>query len=277
MSRVAVVADVHANYCALEAVLSHAGAEHVEAVFFLGDVVGYGPEPQRCLKLLQESADLEAWVTGNHDEDLGTLTEAIAGHDGDGEELLEELGGEIWATSDARAALRINLRLLDLYPDRREFLRARPAQAAVGERFFLVHGGLREGSPTTTYTRNRWDARDEFECLDARENGTSAKFLLVGHTHVPACFGQAEAGGEFQALTAASGSPVDLDGGRWLLNPGSVGQPRDGDWRASYMVLDEGRLTATVHRIEYDVRTTQARMELQRMPDNLITRLVAGR
>jgi diadenosine tetraphosphatase ApaH/serine/threonine PP2A family protein phosphatase len=80
-----------------------------------------------------------------------------------------------------------------------------------------------------------------------------------------------------EVVHLAPGRPVGLDGGSWLLNPGSVGQPRDGDWRASYLVVDESRSTAQLHRVEYDLRTTQDRMASLGLPVNLATRLAAGR
>jgi len=222
-TRWAVLSDVHSNYRALEAVLRDAEAAGADAFFCLGDVVGYGPEPNRSVRRLMATIPNGAWVTGNHDDALAILARSAGRADAESSDALSELIGP---RADPREALRANWELLQHFPDRVEFLAARRFEATVGDRYFLVHGGCRNGRPNTTSTENRWEARDEF-------------------------------------LT--------------LLNPGSVGQPRDGDPRACFLILDENRWTVELRRVCYDVAAVQRAMAELEFPPNLIRRLGVGR
>jgi predicted phosphodiesterase len=240
--RVAVISDIHANLYALEAVLSAIDREHVDAIWCLGDLVGYGPRPNRCCAAVRARADLS--LAGNHD--LGVI----------GRLELSDF------SPDAAAAARWSRTVLD--EDARGFLGSLPPSAE--------HGGVElfHGSPRDPI----WDYVLTDEAAEASFRLTSADVVLVGHSHVALALAwerDALAGG-----IAPGGSEHDLSRGRWLLNPGSVGQPRDGDPRAAYLVLDLGRRFASFRRVAYPVERTQAEIWDRGLPDTLAERLAHG-
>ena len=269
-NRWAVLSDVHSNFCALEEVLEDAEAQEIDGYLFLGDAVGYGPEPHRCLQALRERVNGGPWVLGNHDEALNAIN-------GDPpREPPAAVEEKIGQREETWLALRSNYELLRLRPEDLEHLAARAKQSRLGERVVLIHGGGRRGEPTTTYTRIPEQARDELKALDNR--GEAFDLLLVGHTHLPAAFREIEPGGhDCQQVKVKAIENIELGNRRWVLNPGSVGQPRNGDPRAAYMILDLGRNVAEFRRVEYAHETTQKRMELLDLPEILIRRLAAGR
>jgi len=240
--RVAVISDIHGNLHALEAVLADIDRHAPDEVWCLGDVVGYGPRPNECVALARERSTLA--LCGNHDlAVLGTLD-------------VSDFSG------DAAAAVRWTQDVLS--PDARTWLGSlQPAAARAGADLF--HGSPRD--PVWDYVLSEEVAR--FSLLE-----TEAPIVLVGHTHVPiAVTGDAEsaAGGH-----AAAGYEVDFGTGRWLLNPGSVGQPRDADPRAAYLVLDLDAGRATFRRVQYDDGRTQEAMRAAGLPLALAQRLEYG-
>jgi predicted phosphodiesterase len=240
--RVAVISDIHANLHALEAVLAALDAERPDAVWCLGDLVGYGPRPNRCCLSLAARADLS--LCGNHD--LGVL--GAIGIDEFSDEAAE---AALWTREVLSADARAYLEGLA------------PAGAAHGVQLF--HGSPRD--PVWDYVLSGDAALDALEL-------TETPIVLVGHSHVPIQIVLAD-----ETLTgglAPAGTEVDLSEGRWLLNPGSVGQPRDGDPRAAYLLLDlrEGR--ASFRRVEYAVEQTQAEIRERGLPDALAERLARG-
>ncbi len=274
-NRWAVLSDVHSNYLALEAVLRDAAAAGVEGFFCLGDVVGYGPEPNRCVKRLMAEVHDGAWVAGNHDDALAVLARSERCADGEASDSLNEL---ISSRDDPREALRSNWELLQHFPERVEFLAAQRFETTIGDRTFLVHGGCRNGRPNTTATANRWEARDEFGALHGRPGRAAPRIILVGHTHQPVFFREVPSDDiGFETVDALPCRELSLEDRRWVLNPGSVGQPRDGDPRASYLILDERRGTVELRRVRYDVEAVQRAMAELGFPRNLIRRLKAGR
>lgn len=240
--RVAVISDIHGNLHALEAVFAALDAERPAAVWSLGDVVGYGPRPNRCCLSLAARADLA--LCGNHD--LGVV----------GTIGLDEFSGEA-----AEAALWTREVLSG---EARSFLEGlTPSGSAEGVELF--HGSPRD--PVWDYVLSGEAALDALEL-------TTAPIVLVGHSHVPIqvlLAGQTLTGG-----LAPDGTEVDLTEGRWLLNPGSVGQPRDGDPRAAFLLLDLAAGRAVFRRVEYDVERTQAEIRERGLPDALAERLARG-
>jgi predicted phosphodiesterase len=227
--RIALLSDVHSNLPALDAVLAAAGA--VDAVWHLGDIVGYGPDPDGVVGRLREVGALG--VRGNHDA-------AAAG------------GPEIdWFNPDARRAMEWTRGVIA--DETRDWLVALPERRTESGCAF-VHGSPRE--PLWEYVTSVGVARDNFRVLEA-------SIGLHGHTHVPVAW-------------VEDGKRFEIDGRRVLVNPGSVGQPRDGDPDASFAILDLEAGVVTWHRAAYDVRAVQAAMREAGLPASLVTRLTTG-
>jgi predicted phosphodiesterase len=239
--RVAVISDVHANRHALDAVLDAVAAERPDVVWCLGDTVGYGPQPNECCNLVSERSDV--CLVGNHDlVVLGQL--AVS-------DFNEEAAAAASWTSDV------------LTESARDFLAGlRPAADAAG--VSLYHASARD--PVWEYILSEEAALATFELA-------TADLILVGHSHVALAL-RLDGGGVAGGL-APSGTGLQLEG-RWLLNPGSVGQPRDGDPRAAWLMLDLEQRTASFRRVPYPVRETQAEMRDLGLPPSLAARLERG-
>ncbi len=238
--RIAVLSDIHANLPALDAVLADAG--DVDGIWHLGDVVGYGPDPNGVVARLRDLGAIG--VRGNHDA-------AACG------------GPEIdWFNPDARRAMEWTRTAIR--PPALEWLAAQPERRTL-EGCELVHGSPRE--PLWEYILSSSLARDNLAFLDQPTG-------LHGHTHIPVAF--VEDDGRVDRIPAADGSQLKLRGRRALVNPGSVGQPRDGDPSASYLILDPGAGAMTWHRVDYDVGAVQAAMRDLGLPGFLISRLSVG-
>jgi predicted phosphodiesterase len=238
--RVAVLSDIHANLVALDAVLGSLGS--VDAVWHLGDVVGYGPEPDGVVERL--TAIRASGVRGNHD------AAALGGSEID------------WFNPDARAAMEWTKSAIR--PATRAWLEALQ-ERHVDDQFTLVHGSPRD--PMWEYVTSVPIARANIAVLGTR-------FGLHGHTHVPIVFRHSDRG--IEAVSPTVGSTMTLDDRQALINPGSVGQPRDGDPSASYMLLDTAAATCSWHRVAYDVSAVQAAMSALRLPARLVDRLAFG-
>ncbi|MFL5913935.1 MAG: metallophosphoesterase family protein [Gaiellaceae bacterium] len=239
--RIAVVSDVHSNLAALEAVLAAIDAAPPDEIWCLGDVVGYGPRPNECCEIVESRADI--CLAGNHDLAVsGTID-------------LEEFRG------DAAVAARWTRDVLS--ESARAFLdRLEPQDERDG--VALYHGSARD--PVWEYVLSD-------DAAAATLAVSPLPLVLVGHSHVAL-----EVEWRDDTLTgglAPDGTHVDVRG-RVLLNPGSVGQPRDGEPRAAYLVLDLDARTATFHRVEYDIERTQAEMRAARLPEALAARLTRG-
>jgi len=238
--RVAVLSDIHGNLPALDAVL--AALAPYDVVWQLGDVVGYGPQPDEVVARLSEIG--ARGVRGNHDAAaIGALsTEAF--------------------NDDARTAVEWTAGILDT--DVLDWLSGLPERATSGD-FTLVHGSPRD--PTWEYVFTHAVARANMSAFEGPH-------CLVGHTHVPLVFRQD--GARLEAMEPVPDVPLELDQRRAILNPGSVGQPRDGDPRACGMVLDTTLATATWHRVGYPIEEVQSRMRTLELPNRLIERLSHG-
>ena len=238
--RIAVVSDVHGNLVALDAVLAHAGP--VDAVWHLGDIVGYGPDPNGVVARLSGLGAVG--VRGNHD------AAAVGGPE------IEQFNPE------ARAAMEWTRGAITDVT--RDWLRAQPQRREEDE-VSLVHGSPRD--PTWEYLTTATIARGSFEAMTTTHG-------LNGHTHIPVAF--VLDAGRIAAVRPSDGQQVSLTGTRTLLNPGSVGQPRDGDPAASYLILDPEAGTAIWHRVRYDVPMVQAAMTAAGLPRRLAERLAHG-
>jgi diadenosine tetraphosphatase ApaH/serine/threonine PP2A family protein phosphatase len=239
--RVAVISDVHANRHALDAVLADVDAEGVDAVWCLGDTVGYGPQPNECCALVRARADL--CLVGNHD--------LVA---------LGELSVSDFNEEAAAAAVWTNEVLT---PESESFLRSlSPAGAEDGVELF--HASARD--PVWEYVLTEEAAKTTFEL-------TTAPLVLVGHSHVALALALED--GAVSGGLAPAATEVALDGRR-LLNPGSVGQPRDGDPRAAWLVLDTDRRFASFRRVAYPIEETQAEIRAAGLPPALAARLQRG-
>jgi diadenosine tetraphosphatase ApaH/serine/threonine PP2A family protein phosphatase len=238
--RIAVLSDVHSNLPALDTVLNHAGS--VDAIWHLGDVVGYGPDPDAVVDRLASVGAIG--VRGNHD------AAAVGGNEID------------WFNADAAAAMEWTRRAIS--PATAAWLAALPERREIGD-FTLVHGSPLD--PIWEYVTSTGAARDNIAAI-ATAHG------LIGHTHVPLAFSLE--GGRIERIAPAGVPGPDLDGRRMLLNPGSVGQPRDGDPRASYLLLDLASRRATWVRVAYDVDAVRGAMRSAGLPVRLIERLRHG-
>jgi predicted phosphodiesterase len=237
--RVAVVSDIHANLAALEAVLAAIDASPPDEIWCLGDLVGYGARPNECCALVRERATV--CLGGNHDLAVrGTID-------------LSDFSG------DAGIAAEWTRGVID--EESLAFLQTLDVQGTA-HGIALYHGSARD--PVWEYVLSD-------EAAAATLTMTDAATVLVGHSHVALSVSSMLAGG-----LAPQGTKIDLTSARWLLNPGSVGQPRDGDPRAAYLTLDLHTHTAGFDRVEYDVERTQAEIRAAGLPEPLASRLETG-
>ncbi len=240
---IAIVSDVHGNRQAFEAVLAAIDAAGCERIWCLGDLVGYGADPDACVDLARERCELN--LAGNHDLAVtGTLP-------------VEDFSAWAYAaTSWTQATIRPGtlafLEGLEPY-DHREGL------------------GLFHASPRDPVWEYVLSAQQAAECLDAQAD----RICLIGHSHVALSFSR-EPGGLTAGQTRLAGSVLALADGEWLLNPGSVGQPRDGDPRAAWLEFDLQALSATYHRVEYDIEAAGAAIRAAGLPEGLAERLRYG-
>ena len=241
--RVAIASDIHGNKQAFEAVIAAAEADGADELWCLGDLVGYGAEPDACVALADAHCTL--CLAGNHDL---AVVEVLS---------LEEFSrGAALAAYWTREVIR---------PDTREYLLSLKPQSHA-EGIGLFHASPRD--PIWEYVLSALAAE---LCFDA----TDYRISLIGHSHVALSFHRPE-GQPATGTTRRAGSEVDLSAGEWLVNPGSVGQPRDGDPRAAWLVLDTGAWTATWRRAEYDIGGAQAAIRAANLPDSLAERLQYG-
>ena len=242
-SRVAVISDVHANWHALEAVLEAIDAESPDELWCLGDIVGYGPRPNPCCESVRTRSAV--CLAGNHD--LGVL----------GEVDLADFAPDAVASAEWTRGV--------LTAGSRDFLEPlRPSGR--GDRVELFHASPRD--PV-------WDYVLTADAVEASFELTEEPLVLVGHSHVPLAIVHLD--GEFGGGHAPEGTDVDLGTeARLLLNPGSVGQPRDGDPRASWLLLDFGAGRARFRRASYPFERTQEEIRERGLPDALAERLARG-
>lgn len=243
--RYAILSDIHSNLAAFQAVLqdldSRGGAEHI---WCLGDIVGYGPEPRECITLLRQHDHI--CVAGNHD--WGALEKID----------LSDFNPE------AAAACRWTG--LQLGADEVDYIANLGLTYCEGD-FTFAHGSPRE--PIWEYLLSTHSARINFDYFET-------PFCLVGHSHMPLVFEQPRSGADCVSRELAPDEALVLGNVRLIINPGSVGQPRDGDPRASYAVYDSSQGTVYHYRVPYDIGVTQRKMTDFGLPQRLISRLEHG-
>jgi diadenosine tetraphosphatase ApaH/serine/threonine PP2A family protein phosphatase len=245
--RAAVISDVHSNQPALEAVLEAIDAVGVEEIWCLGDVVGYGAQPDACADLIQQRCDV--CLAGNHD--------------------LAVLGALDVSTFSETAAVAVEWTRDNASPATIEFLRGlKPAAARAGV-------GLFHASPSDPV----WEYVLSIDQAEAGLNAQEQRIGLIGHSHIALFFTRPDGAGkgEAQGAQAGDGAVLGLEGGSWLLNPGSVGQPRDSDPRAAWLELDTEQRTARYHRVDYDIATAAETILAAGLPSQLADRLAVGR
>jgi diadenosine tetraphosphatase ApaH/serine/threonine PP2A family protein phosphatase len=240
--RYLIISDIHANLAAFESVLNDVNGDW-DIIWCLGDVVGYGPDPNECVELLRQHKHL--CLSGNHDWavlgrlDINTFND------------------------DAQKAITWTRGILT--EENRLYLEKLPSSAQEAE-FTLAHGSPRQ--PVWEYIADSQIAIANFEYF-------MTPYCLVGHTHSPVVYEQVR-NGEVVPHLPVYGQPFPMDGCRMIINPGSVGQPRDYDPRASYAILDTENMTWEHRRVLYSVQETQWRMNHHHLPFRLIARLQFG-
>jgi len=241
--RVLVISDIHANITALEAVLKDAGT--VDEVWCLGDIVGYGPDPNLCVEDVRELPHLTS-LLGNHDV-------AIIG-----QMSLSVFNG------DARRSLIWQERVLTA--DNMDFLKTLPQNLKVRHGVSLVHGSPRD--PIWEYVITTLSARLNLNHFDT-------PWCFVGHSHIQCMFQYDEENDRLSLEIPPPGQVLELKP-RAILNPGSVGQPRDRDPRAAYAIYDPDAKTWEPRRVKYHIAEVQARIRQSGLPEKHALRLAEG-
>lgn len=253
MNRYAVISDIHGNLHAMHAVLNRISKLKVDGVICLGDIVGYGPFPGECLDLAVRSCMV--LIQGNHD--LGAVDPKVAG------------------TFNYAAKAALDWTRTKLGPLHLNALCRLPHVAFIEKNVQCVHDNPAPGP-------SDYVSRPEVAAVAMAH--AERRICLVGHTHVPMVFSAPESAFtksvglcDITAIVPGDGAAVQLhDECRYICNPGSVGQPRDADPRASFAVLDLGQGTFTVHREEYDIDAAQMATQRAGLPFVLAERLAIG-
>lgn len=239
--RIALFGDIHANLEALETVLQDARDHSVNEYVCLGDVVGYNADPAACLEIVRQMNC--PTVKGNHDEDAA--------------------GSHSLDTMNPVAAAALMWTRKQLNPEQRDWLNRLRMIRQVKD-FTVVHSTL-DNPPEWNYVTNRFEAIANFTYQ-------FTQLCFHGHTHVPRIYVKNSGVAELEPGT------VNIEpGSKYFINIGSVGQPRDGDWRASYVIYDTEAHTVTFRRLEYDIVTTQNKIVAAGLPIMLAERLADGR
>ena len=242
--RALLASDIHSNLEALESVIEDAESRGgFDQIWSLGDLVGYGPDPGACIDLARRYEHYG--VAGNHD--------------------LACVGKLSLKAFNSNAAAANRWTTDQLTEEQADYLRGLPLRLEMGE-FTVVHGSPRD--PVWEYMVSMVAAVASFAHFDTN-------WCLVGHSHQPFVCRPAEEGAVFQEFRLDT--PLALNNDRLIINPGGLGQPRDGDPRASYGIYDSDEGTVNHHRVEYDIPATQEKMKKHGLPQFLIERLAHGR
>ncbi len=240
--RILIISDIHANITALETVLN--AADDISGVWCLGDLVGYGPDPNECVERIR-SLDNLTCVLGNHDLAVLQAIESNSFH------------------PEARTTIQWTRSVLT--EDNNTFLRGLPEKKVTNDAT-LCHGSPRH--PIWEYLLDPITALSNFYYFDTA-------YCFVGHTHSPAIYIQQKAEDDAALLIPEPFEPINMTP-RLIINPGSVGQPRDRDPRASFAIYDLEAHTLENRRCAYDFRAVQQRMQSAGLPERHISRLEAG-
>jgi predicted phosphodiesterase len=248
--RYLVLGDIHGNLEALRAVLAHASRRRFERILFLGDAVGYGASPNQVIRWLRSLGPAVELVRGNHDRVCAGLDSMLCFN-------RSALTAALWTHEH-------------LDPENLEYLTALPSGPAyVSDEIVSCHGSTVDED---SYILSVSNAQAAFAALPHR-------VIFFGHTHVPAAFVVDEAlrSQPRRLRLPPGGSVIDVKPGRrYLVNPGSVGQPRDRDPRASYAIFDDDLRQVYLHRVSYRVKAARRRMRKAGLPLVLGDRLLRG-
>jgi predicted phosphodiesterase len=240
--RILIISDIHANLTALEAVLSDAG-DH-DATWCLGDLIGYGPDPNQCVQRVRQLPNLNCLI-GNHDAAALNLIDISSFN-------LEAQQAVVWTQRQLTSA-------------NADYILSLP------ERITTEHVSLAHGSPRYPIWEYLLDTRTAAQNFSHFET----PYCFVGHSHLPVIFQKNSAHEGIELIAPETPCLVNMTP-RAIFNPGSVGQPRDRDPRASYAIFDPDVFSWEYRRVEYDVRSVQARMAAANLPDRHIQRLSSG-
>ena len=240
--RVLIISDIHANLTALDAVIHEVG--EVDNVWCLGDIVGYGPDPNECVDRVRELPDLVC-LLGNHDAAV--------------------LGQINVDSFNPEAKFSIQWMQHNLSAENLAFLADLPT-TYTNDHVTLAHGSPR--SPVFEYILDNYLATENFAYF-------STPFCFVGHTHLPAQFSMTDENVLAKLTIPRPNVEITLQP-RTIINPGSVGQPRDRDPRAAYAIFDTETFTWDFRRVPYEIGDVQARMQEAGLPEKHIQRLVIG-
>jgi predicted phosphodiesterase len=239
--RIALYGDIHANLEALEAVLADASSQAATDYVCMGDIVGYNADPAACLEIVR---DMNCpTVKGNHDEDAS--------------------GSHSLETMNPVAAMALEWTRRQLSDEQRKWL-ARLRMVRQVSDFTVVHSTLDQPA-NWNYVTNRFDAMSNFSYQ-------FTQLCFHGHTHVPRVYMKTD-----KVVEVPAESLVIEDGAKYFINVGSVGQPRDGDWRACYAIFDLEQRQIVFRRVEYDIEKAQAKIIAAGLPSMLAERIREGR
>jgi len=240
--RILVISDIHANLTALETVLEHAG--QVDAVWCLGDIIGYGPDPNECVERIRLLPNLTC-LLGNHDS-----------------AALNRIPIESF-NQDARRSIEWLQNVLTR--ESHIFLYHLPEQVVI-DQVTLVHGSPR--NPVWEYVLDQHNASQNMDYFNTQ-------ICMVGHTHLPVAYMSVNGSSQLRWTVLVEGQEVEIKT-RSILNPGSVGQPRDHDPRASYAIFDPEKNRWEIHRVDYDIGSVQKRIRAANLPMRHALRLLEG-
>lgn len=245
--RYLILADMHGNYTALKTVLEHASSEGYDEALVLGDLVGYGAEPNQVVESIRGLVGPVQVIRGNHDK-------VVAGLDDGASFNPTALQAARWTTEELSEDNLGYVRQLQKGP------------VTIDEDLVICHGSPLDEDE---YLLSAAEAEDVFE-------SHPAQVTFFGHTHLPSSFIFSPGGVEGRLLEGDRLAVQVEPESRYLLNPGSVGQPRDRDPRASFMIFDRGEQTAHLYRLDYPVTESQERIRGAGLPEILADRLVLG-
>jgi len=240
--RYAIFGDIHANWEALQAVLAHSKKQGCESYVCMGDIVGYNADPSACLEAVR-AMDCPI-VKGNHDEDCSQL--------------------ELKSNTNPIAAEAQRWTYEQLTQEQRDWLQGLRYVRQV-EKFTIVHASL-DQPQQWHYVTNKFDAMASLAYQ-------FTQLCFIGHSHLPQFYVREESVQLLEGVTELTLDPNK----KYLINVGAVGQPRDEDWRASYCVYDTDTKVATIHLVEYDIKTTQEKILGAGLPEALAERLSLGK
>ncbi|MBI5376517.1 MAG: metallophosphoesterase family protein [Candidatus Schekmanbacteria bacterium] len=244
--KIAIISDIHANLEAFESVLAEIDSIAPDEIYCLGDIVGYNANPNECVELIRKR-NIPS-IMGNHDRVACGLEEPL-----------------FFNTSAKKAILWTRGKLNE---DNRKFLRELPQNLSLKGIVLLVHGSPRDPDE---YIYSETTASN---CLNYMENNNPAvKVCFFGHTHYRNIFFSEKYEAQKESIRMFKLNPY----GKYLVNPGSVGQPRDGDSAASFITYDEATFAVTYHPVKYDIEKTAGKVRQEDLPESLAERLFHGR